>query len=138
MAEFHYLEEGLDHRLMADSELRIIDQKGETLTATWKVWPGAINSAGTCQGMIHFGMADVISAILCDREGVVVTKSATCFYHAPLYEGEVLAEAAFNKRGKVNDNVEVRFFQKGILCYQAIFNMHATGVRLNKGGENEA
>ena len=63
MAVFHYLEEGLDHRLMADSELSIKEQEGETLTATWKVWPGAINSAGTCQGMIHFGMADVISAI---------------------------------------------------------------------------
>ena len=138
MAVFHYLEEGLDHRLMADSELSIKEQEGETLTATWKVWSGAINSAGTCQGMIHFGMADVISAILCDRKGVVVTKAASCFYHAPLYEGEVTAEAAFNKRGKVNDNVEVRFFQRGILCYQAIFSMHAPGVTLDKGGENEA
>ena len=138
MASYRRIDDGLDLRLIKDSKLEIIEQNKERLTARWHVWDGALNSIGTCQGMIHFGMADVISAILCDREGVVVTKSAACFYHAPLYEGEVRAEAAFNKRGKVNDNVEVRFFQKGVLCYQAIFNMHATGVRLNKGGENEA
>ncbi|MDY3118276.1 MAG: hotdog domain-containing protein [Peptoniphilus sp.] len=138
MTAFHYLEEGLDHRLMADSELEILEQDDERLTAKWTVWPGALNSVGTCQGMIHFGMADVISAILCNRDGVVVTRGASCFYHAPLYEGEVRVEAFFNKRGKVNDNVEVHFFQEGELCYQAIFNMHATGVVLDKGGGDEA
>ena len=138
MARYNYLEDSVDHRLMADSELNVVERKENSITCTWKVWPGAINSAGTCQGMIHFGMADVISAILCDREGVIVTQSASCYYHAPLFEGEVVAEAFFNKRGKVNDNVEVHFFQKGKLCFQAIFGMHATGVVLNKGGEDEA
>ena len=138
MARYEYLEDSVDHRLMADSELTVLEQNQEALTATWQVWPGAINSAGTCQGMIHFGMADVISAILCDRKGVVVTQGASCFYHAPIFEGEVVAKAFFNKRGKVNDNVEVHFFQKDKLCFQAIFNMHATGVVLNKGDGNEA
>lgn len=138
MARYNYLEDSVDHRLMADSELKVVERRDDGITCTWKVWPGAINSAGTCQGMIHFGMADVISAILCDREGVIVTQSASCFYHAPLFEGEVVAEAFFNKRGKVNDNVEVHFFQKDKLCFQAIFSMHATGVVLNKGGEDEA
>ena len=100
MDRYEYLQDSVDHRLMDDSELKVVERR--------------------------------------DRGMTVVTQSASCFYHAPLYEGEVVAEAFFNKRGKVNDNVEVHFFQKDKLCFQAIFSMHATGVVLNEVGEDEA
>ncbi|WP_322621948.1 hypothetical protein, partial [Aedoeadaptatus coxii] len=77
MASYRRIDDGLDLRLIKDSKLEIIEQNKERLTARWHVWDGALNSIGTCQGMIHFGMADVIAAIVCDREGIVVTKDAS-------------------------------------------------------------
>ena len=82
--------------------------------------------------MIHFGMADVIAAIVCDREGIVVTKDASCFYHKPLYEGDVEVETFIGKNGKTNITVEVLFYQKGALCFQSIFTMHATRKTYNE------
>lgn len=126
MATYRRIEGGLDHRLMESSELEVTRQDEARLEAHWTVWEGALNSIGTCQGMIPFGMADVIAAILCDRDGIIVTKDAACFYHKPLYEGEVETEAFYCKRGKVNSTVEVRFYQEGKLRFQSIFTMHAT------------
>lgn len=111
---------------MRDCDLEVLEQSEDALKARWNVWEGALNSIGTCQGMVPFGVADVIAAILCDREGIVVTKDATCFYHHALYEGEVEAVAFFDKNGKVNANVEVLFYQGGVLCFQSVFTMHAT------------
>lgn len=132
MASYRRIDDGLDLRLIKDSKLEIIEQNKERLTARWRVWDGALNSIGTCQGMIHFGMADVIAAIVCDREGIVVTKDASCFYHKPLYEGEVEVEAFIGKNGKTNITVEVLFYQKGALCFQSIFTMHATRKTYNE------
>lgn len=132
MASYRRIDDGLDLRLIKDSKLEIIEQNKERLTARWHVWDGALNSIGTCQGMIHFGMADVIAAIVCDREGIVVTKDASCFYHKPLYEGEVEVEAFIGKNGKTNITVEVLFYQKGALCFQSIFTMHATRKTYNE------
>lgn len=132
MASYRRIDDGLDLRLIKDSKLEIIEQNKERLTARWHVWDGALNSIGTCQGMIHFGMADVIAAIVCDREGIVVTKDASCFYHKPLYEGDVEAEAFIGKNGKTNITVEVLFYQKGALCFQSIFTMHATRKTYNE------
>lgn len=126
MTKYRRIEDGLDHRLMRESRLEIIEQSGRALKARWNVWEGALNSIGTCQGMIPFGMADIIAAILCDREGIIVTTSGSCFYHEPLYEGEVEARAFFQKSGKVNSTVDVQFYQKGVLCFQSTFIMHAT------------
>ncbi len=132
MASYRRIDDGLDLRLIKDSKLEILEQNKERLTARWHVWDGALNSIGTCQGMIHFGMADVIAAIVCDREGIVVTKDASCFYHKPLYEGEVEVEAFIGKNGKTNITVEVLFYQKGALCFQSIFTMHATRKTYNE------
>ncbi|KXB68273.1 thioesterase family protein [Aedoeadaptatus coxii] len=132
MASYRRIDDGLDLRLIKDSKLEIIEQNKERLTARWNVWDGALNSIGTCQGMIHFGMADVIAAIVCDREGIVVTKDASCFYHKPLYEGDVEVEAFIGKNGKTNITVEVLFYQKGALCFQSIFTMHATRKTYNE------
>ncbi|CAC9932949.1 thioesterase family protein [Aedoeadaptatus coxii] len=132
MASYRRIDDGLDLRLIKDSKLEIIEQNKERLTARWHVWDGALNSIGTCQGMIHFGMADVIAAIVCDREGIVVTKDASCFYHKPLYEGDVEVEAFIGKNGKTNITVEVLFYQKGALCFQSIFTMHATRKTYNE------
>lgn len=132
MASYRRIDDGLDLRLIKDSKLEIIEQNKERLTARWYVWDGALNSIGTCQGMIHFGMADVIAAIVCDREGIVVTKDASCFYHKPLYEGDVEVEAFIGKNGKTNITVEVLFYQKGALCFQSIFTMHATRKTYNE------
>ena len=63
MASYRRIDDGLDLRLIKDSKLEIIEQNKERLTARWNVWDGALNSIGTCQGMIHFGMADVLSLI---------------------------------------------------------------------------
>lgn len=132
MASYRRIDDGLDLRLIKDSKLEIIEQNKERFTARWHVWDGALNSIGTCQGMIHFGMADVIAAIVCDREGIVVTKDASCFYHKPLYEGDVEVEAFIGKNGKTNITVEVLFYQKGALCFQSIFTMHATRKTYNE------
>lgn len=132
MASYRRIDDGLDLRLIKDSKLEIIEQNKERLTARWHVWDGALNSIGTCQGMIHFGMADVIAAIVCDREGIVVTKDASCFYHKPLYEGDVEVEAFIGKNGKTNITVEVLFYQKGALCFQSIFTMHGTRKTYNE------
>lgn len=132
MASYRRIDDGLDLRLIKDSKLEIIEQNKERLTARWHVWDGALNSIGTCQGMIHFGMADVIAAIVCDREGIVVTKDASCFYHKPLYEGDVEVETFIGKNGKTNITVEVLFYQKGALCFQSIFTMHATRKTYNE------
>ena len=132
MASYRRIDDGLDLRLIKDSKLEIIEQNKERLTARWNVWDGALNSIGTCQGMIHFGMADVIAAIVCDREGIVVTKDASCVYHKPLYEGDVEVEAFIGKNGKTNITVEVLFYQKGALCFQSIFTMHATRKTYNE------
>lgn len=132
MASYRRIDDGLDLRLIKDSKLEIIEQNKERLTARWNVWDGALNSIGTCQGMIHFGMADVIAAIVCDREGIVVTKDASCFYHKPLYEGDVEVEAFIGKNGKTNITVEVLFYQKGALCFQSIFTMHGTRKTYNE------
>uniref|UniRef100_UPI002AD2B062 hotdog domain-containing protein n=1 Tax=Aedoeadaptatus coxii TaxID=755172 RepID=UPI002AD2B062 len=72
------------------------------------------------------------AAIVCDREGIVVTKDASCFYHKPLYEGDVEVEAFIGKNGKTNITVEVLFYQKGALCFQSIFTMHATRKTYNE------
>ena len=132
MATYRRIDDGLDLRLIEDSKLEILEQDEESLKARWHVWDGALNSIGTCQGMIHFGMADVIAAILCDREGIVVTKDASCFYHKPLYKGDVEVEAFIGKNGKSNIVTEILFYQEGVLSFQSIFTMHATRKTYSK------
>lgn len=132
MATYRRIDDGLDIGLIEDSKLEILEQDKESLKGRWHVWDGALNSVGTCHGMILFGMADEIAAIICDREGIVVTKDATCFYHKPLYEGDVEVEAFIGKSGKSNITAEVLFYQKGALAFQSIFTMHATTKTYSK------
>ncbi|MDQ0508443.1 Uncharacterized protein, possibly involved in aromatic compounds catabolism [Aedoeadaptatus ivorii] len=139
-SKFRRIEDSVDHRLLDQSKIEFLETADDHLRARWIVWPEALNTIGICHGMIPFGMADTIAAVLSNREEIKVTKDGTCFYHRTMYEGPVDAYAFYQKKGKVNSVVEVVFSQDGKRCFQAVFTMAGVrdGLRAELEGKDDA